>query len=280
MHADSLSPRPTAWPALAAYVVGFAFTLASSVAVVSAVAMVRAAHRGSSFAAEAQGFALSTPGLLYGALVSAAALATVALVAARLEGKPVVARLGLGPSRATPLGVLAATAGLLGLNMACATTGEMLGARGSGVMEAMALALQSPTPARFVAAMLTLGVAPAVAEEMFFRGLIQTRLIASWGRWLGIVAAAAAFGLIHMDPLQGSIAFAAGLYLGWTVDRFAGIRPSILAHAVNNSVVVTFGAFGSSGDGSRHAQAAVVAVGVAACIASIALLRRTLATDS
>jgi membrane protease YdiL (CAAX protease family) len=270
---DFPSPRPPAWPALAAYLAGFALALGSSVAVVFAVALARSSGGRSSVATEAQAFALSAPGLLYGALVSAAALATVALVTARLEGKSIVARLRIGPTRASWLGVLEATGGLIGLNLACATTGEMLGARGSGVMDAMTLALQSPSPGRFLAALATLGIAPGLAEELFFRGLIQTRLVASWGRWPGIITASAAFGLIHLDPLQGSIALAAGLYLGWIVERFGGVRPSILAHAVNNAVVVALGAFGSGSAGTRPLQWAIVAVGAAACVASIVLLR-------
>ena len=273
MRPDSPSPRPPAWPALAAYVAGFALALGSSVAVVFAVALAQSSGGRASLATEAQVFALSTPGLLYGALVSAAALATVAVVAARLDGKSIVAGLRLGPTRASRLGGLAATGGLIGLNLACATIGEMLGARGSGVMNAMALALQSPSPGRFIAALATLALAPGLAEEIFFRGLIQTRLVASWGRWPGIVAASAAFGLIHLDPLQGSIALAAGLFLGWTVERFGGVRPSILAHAVNNSIVVALGAFESRSDGTRPLQWAIVAAGVAACGASIVLLR-------
>jgi membrane protease YdiL (CAAX protease family) len=248
--------------------------LGSSVLLVLGVALLRSSSRRSSLASEAQEFALSTPGLLYGALVSAASLVTVAWCAARLEKTPVAARLRLRRTRATPLGLLEATGGLIGLNLACATTGELLGVHGSGVMDAVAAALQSPTPWRFVAALVTLGIAPGVAEEMFFRGLLQTRLVASWGRWPGIIAASAAFGLIHLDPLQGSIAFAAGLFLGWIVEKFGGIRPSILAHAVNNSIVVTVGAFGSGSDGARSQQVATVAVGVVVCAVSIVLLRR------
>lgn len=274
MQADVPRPRTPAWPALAAYVIGFALALGSSVLLVFGVALMRSSSRRSSLASEAQEFALSTPGLFYGALVSAASLATVAWCAARLEKTPIVRRLRLHRTRATPVGLLEATGGLIGLNLACATTGEMLGVHGSGVMDAVATALQSPTPWRFVAALATLGVAPGIAEEIFFRGLLQTRLVASWGRWPGIIAASAAFGLIHLDPLQGSIAFAAGLFLGSIVERFGGVRPSILAHAVNNSLVVAVGAFGSGSDGDRPQQVATIAAGVVACAVSIRLLRR------
>ncbi len=278
VQANSPSPRPPAWPALAAYLAGFVFSLGSSVILIFAVATARSSGARSSLSAEAREFAFSTEGLLYGALVSAAALAAVALLTARLQREPVVARLRLGPTRASLFGFLEVTGGLIALNLACATTSEMLGVRESSVMDAVAHTLQSPTPGRFVAALATLGVAPGLAEEVFFRGLLQSRLVASWGRWPGIVAASAAFGLIHLDPFQGSIAFVAGLFLGWAVERFGGVRPSIVAHVVNNSVVVTLDAFGSASDRSRLVQWGVIAVGLAACVASIALLRGRRAT--
>ena len=57
------------------------------------------------------------------------------------------------------------------------------------------------------------------------------------GRWPAIVVASAAFGLIHLDPVQGSVAFAAGLFQGWVVDRFGGQRPRRSWRIVTNNVI-------------------------------------------
>jgi membrane protease YdiL (CAAX protease family) len=273
VQTDSPAHRLPAWPALAAYAAAFSLALGSSLLFVFAAAMLRSSGQRSRLGAEAASFAASAQGLMGGALVGAVVFASVALVAARLEGSPIVGRLRLGPTRANRIGVAAVVAGLIGINLACATTGEMLGVRGSGVIDAVAVAFQNPTPSRFAAAIATLGIAPGLAEEIFFRGLIQTRLVATWGRWPAIVATSAAFGLVHLDPLQGSIAFAAGLFLGWVVERVGGIRPTILAHVANNALFVTLAASGSSGGGSRAAQAAVVALGAALSATSVALLR-------
>jgi membrane protease YdiL (CAAX protease family) len=241
--------------------------------VVFVAAWIRVSGQRPLLLAEANAFALSPAGLMTGALGNATVLAAVALVAARMQGAAVVARLRLGPTRASPLGAAAATAGMVGLSVACGAATELLGLRGSGVMDTMAQALRGPSAGRFVAAVLTIGVAPGFAEEIFFRGSLQTRLVASWGRWPGIVAAAGAFGLIHLDLVQGSLAFVAGLYLGWIVERFGGVRPTIAAHVANNTLFVALAALGAGGEGSRLAEAAVVAAGGGVWLASIAWLR-------
>jgi membrane protease YdiL (CAAX protease family) len=270
---SSAIPRPSPWPAVLSYVVAFVLTLVSSVLLVFAVALSRTGGQRSRLQAEASNFALSAPGLIVGALGNAVVLATVALVAARLMGKPIGPRLRLGPTRASALGVLATTVGMVGLSFACGAFTELLGVRGSGVMDAMAQALQRPSPAAFAAAIGAIGIAPGFAEETFFRGMMQTRLVASWGRWPAIVASSAAFGLIHLDPVQGSLAFVAGLFLGWVAERAGGVRPTILAHVANNAIFVTFASFGSAKEGSTGAATATVVVGIAAWIGAIVVLR-------
>jgi membrane protease YdiL (CAAX protease family) len=266
-------PRPSPWPAVVAYVAAFVLALVSSVLLVFAVALARTGGQRSRLQAEATRFALSAPGLVAGALGNAVVIAAVALVAARLMGKPIGPRLRVGPSRASLLGFVGATTGMVGLSFACGSFTELLGVRGSGVMDTMAEALQAPSAAGFFAAIAGIGIAPGLAEETFFRGLVQTRLVASWGRWPAIVATSAAFGLIHLDPVQGSLAFVAGLFLGWVVDRAGGVRPTIVAHVTNNAVFVTFASFGSSKESSRGAEIATMVIGVAAWVGSIALLR-------
>ena len=267
------SVRPSPFPALVAYSVAFVLTGLASAAFVFAVALSRTGGRRSGLAAEATAFALSAPGMIGGALAGAIVLASVAFVAAALERKPVLDRLRLGPTRATPLGTVGVSTGLVGLSFATGTLAGLLGLRGGGVMDALAESLESPAPARLLAAILAIGVAPAFAEETFFRGLLQPRFAASWGRWPAIVAAAAAFGLIHLSGLQGSLALLAGLFLGWSAERLGGIRPTIVAHMVNNLVFLGLAAIGSIDAPSRAAEIAIVLVGGAVSIASIAVLR-------
>jgi membrane protease YdiL (CAAX protease family) len=212
------------------------------------------------------------------AVVSACAFVIVSLVAARLEGRRVVQRLGLGADRSTGVGLAAAISGMVGLSLACGAATDLLGVRGSsGVMQAIAQELRSPTAARFSAAVFAIGLAPGLAEETLFRGLLQRRLVAAWGRVPGIAGASIAFGLIHGEPVQGTVAVVAGLFLGWTAERLRGIRGAMVAHAVNNALFVALAAVHAAGSPARGILAASAAAGAVVCVASIAVLSSRLA---
>jgi membrane protease YdiL (CAAX protease family) len=258
---------------LAVYAVAFLLTVVSSTMLIFAVALARTGGERSHLHTVALEFALSAPGLIVGAGVNSAVLAAVAFSAARLHGRAVGAELRLATSRASPLGALAACAGLVGLSFACGALRELLRVEGTGGMDALADSLHGAPAGRLLAAVLAIGVVPGFAEEAFFRGYMQTRLVASWGRWPAVVVASAAFGLIHLDPVQGSVAFAAGLFLGWVVERLGGLRPSILAHVTNNVIFVVIAGFATSDAAPASRPIAMLAAGSAACGGAILLLR-------
>jgi membrane protease YdiL (CAAX protease family) len=167
--------------------------------------------------------------------------------------------------------------GTAGLSLACGSAAQLLHVGEGDVMHALAESLNHARPTTYLAAVASIGLVPALGEESFFRGLMQTRLAERWPRWAAIATSAAAFGLLHLDPVQGTLAFAVGLYLGWLAERFHGIRPGIAAHAVNNVLFVTLACFGSpeaaAGAPTRTAAAVVLVLGLAACVASIAFVR-------
>jgi membrane protease YdiL (CAAX protease family) len=271
--------RPPLWPVLAAYLAAFLLALGASAAYVLVAAIPRAGGDPSRIAEEATRFALSAPGVLGSALSSALVLTTVALATARLMGRGVIARLRLGPTRARPLGVVAAVTGMAGLSLACGAAAELLDVGHGDVMEVVAHSLAAPSPGRLVLALLTIGLAPGLAEEAFFRGLMQTRLGARWGRWPAVLVTAAAFGLFHLDPVQGTLAFVAGIFLGWIVERFGGLRPSIAAHAINNAMFVLLASYGSPDEhATRAATVATLVGGLLACGVSIAVIMSRLGT--
>nr|BAL59181.1 hypothetical protein HGMM_OP3C336 [Candidatus Acetothermum autotrophicum] len=49
-----------------------------------------------------------------------------------------------------------------------------------------------------------------------------------------MVVTALFFGVIHLDIVQGVLAFVIGLYLGYLTVRSGSIFPAIVAHGVNN----------------------------------------------
>jgi membrane protease YdiL (CAAX protease family) len=270
-------PRPAAWPVLLAYLAAFVLTLCAGAVLVFAVGIARSRGQPGRIAEEATRFALSAPGLIAVAFVDAGVLLAVAVGTARIARRGpanISAELRLGPARASALGFIAALVGIIGLSFACGAASELLGARGGGVMDLLARQLRSPPPLRFATAILAIGVAPGVAEETFFRGLMQTRLAAAWGPWPAIVATSAAFALIHLDLVQGSVAFVAGVFLGWIADRFGSIRPTVFAHALNNGLFVVLASLASGGVATRRTDFVTLAAGAAVWVAAIAILRR------
>jgi uncharacterized protein len=83
---------------------------------------------------------------------------------------------------------------------------------------------------------------PAIAEEAFFRGFIQTHIERSGkGRprpFIAIAITSILFGAMHMSPLNFPGLVSMGAMLGWLAYRTGDLRVSILAHAMNNGLIV------------------------------------------
>jgi membrane protease YdiL (CAAX protease family) len=209
-----------------------------------------------------------------GALVSSSVLLAVTFAAACRKGRPWLEKLRLGPSAATPFGMAPAAFGVVSLSIVCAAAIELLDLRSGNVLDRMAAALERPTPARLAFSMVSIAVIPAIAEEAFFRGLLQTHISARWGRWPAIATSSLAFGAIHFDFVQGSVAAVVGLFLGWTADRLSSVRPAMAAHAVNNAAFVVLASRGHADlEWSRPANALLLGLGSLCTLAAIAVLR-------
>ncbi|GAA1750679.1 hypothetical protein GCM10009681_22210 [Luedemannella helvata] len=95
-----------------------------------------------------------------------------------------------------------------------------------------------------------------VAEELFYRVILQTRLEAALGRWPAIVAGALLFALLHLpthgqtaSPLGGLpvtlaaiVVFqgTAGLFLGYLWSRYRNAWAQIAAHTIINTLPLAF----------------------------------------
>ncbi|MCL2044962.1 MAG: CPBP family intramembrane metalloprotease [Oscillospiraceae bacterium] len=76
-------------------------------------------------------------------------------------------------------------------------------------------------------------IAP-ITEELCLRGVVQGRLM-TWAKpWVAILVQAIIFAIIHMNLIQASYAFFAGIFLGILYYRFRKLWPCILAHMVFN----------------------------------------------
>ena len=284
MQRASSQGRPAVWPAFAAYAVALLLVLVATLTVLLAVAALRAHGAVAHIGPELASFALSAAGVMLAAAVSAIVLTAVALVAARLDcksagGGRLAERLRLGRSTATVSGMAAILAGMVGLSLASGAASELLGAGHSSntAMDQIRSAITHLGPVRMPVAIAAIAVGPGIAEELFFRGFLQKPLIERWGRWTGIAVSAAAFGLMHLDMVQGALAFAAGLFLGWVVERFESIRPAIVAHVTNNAMFVALVPLTRSSADSRAARLAVLSAGTIALVVGVAVLRRPIA---
>lgn len=80
-----------------------------------------------------------------------------------------------------------------------------------------------------------IALSPGIAEEVFFRGLVQRS--AGFGT-RAIVISGLSFSFFHMDPHHVAGVLPLGFYLAWLGARTGTTLVPILAHIVNNSVAL------------------------------------------
>lgn len=119
---------------------------------------------------------------------------------------------------------------------------------------------------------LSIVVMGPLAEELVFRGIIQTRLLRAMPLWIAVVLQAALFAIIHGTPIQIVYALLLGLALGFLRSRTGSILPGLAAHAAFNAMNDPLGLFGGAAE-SWYALAVMAAVCAAGCV----LCRRGLA---
>lgn len=85
-------------------------------------------------------------------------------------------------------------------------------------------------------ALLATVIAAPLAEEVIFRGLIQSRLNRAMPSWLAVVVSALLFGLCHGQAVWMVYAFLLGLFFGWIALRSKSILPTVIAHMVFNAI--------------------------------------------
>lgn len=160
-------------------------------------------------------------------------------LARRDPGGPVRA-LGLLPPRASGSDLL-----LLVLAMPAATLAGSLLARGlfpeleSATLEEIQRWLASAEGwPRVLAIGALLSLVPALAEELFFRGWLQRRLVQALGPTGGILLASLAFAGMHGDLVQGVAVLPGGLLLGYLAWRTGSLWSAVLGHAAFNALGV------------------------------------------
>jgi polar amino acid transport system substrate-binding protein len=141
-------------------------------------------------------------------------------------------------------GLCLAGAGLLGAGLFVVGAAVLLAFRGTNVTdEARRLAEKLVTVMREKPWWLSWGliaVLPAVAEELLFRGWVQSAVVGAWPSRAravtGIVVQAACFAIFHLLPERMPQTFLLGLVTGVLTLATRSIIPAMVCHMAHNSM--------------------------------------------
>ncbi|MGC9947190.1 MAG: type II CAAX endopeptidase family protein [Bryobacteraceae bacterium] len=167
--------------------------------------------------------------MLYGFL-----LGTLAVIFRRYYGRPFWHSL-----RWAPAGLGAPFVAACGIMAAFAVMVASVAMRTPDIDSPMKALLSDPVSVLFIAVIGTT-LAP-LCEEIVFRGFLQPLLVRSLGAAPGILLAAAAFGLMHLQEYGYSWRHAllistAGAAFGWMRHRTGSTKAAALMHAAYNCV--------------------------------------------
>lgn len=114
---------------------------------------------------------------------------------------------------------------------------KLLGGAGAGAdMTGMEKMFNSwPYPV----AVFLIGVLPSFSEEFFCRAFLGRGFVGKHGYVWGVILTSFLFGLIHIDPCQGSMAVIVGLVLHYIYLTTRSLVLPMLMHFINNSLAVT-----------------------------------------
>lgn len=214
----------------------------------------------------------SPPALVAGSLAAAAALAiTVAAMARPLDAT----RLRLRPGWESGRDLLVMVVAMLTLGQSLDSLTTVLGLGDSGTLPVLREALAGAVGPELFLVVLSVGVVGPAAEEVFFRGYLQSELRRRWPAWAAVIATSAGFAVLHVDPtgVHVALALVLGLYLGFVVELTGSTLPAVVCHVVNN-VVFTLQTAAGAGVGDRATHGWVAAAAATVFVACLLWLRR------
>jgi membrane protease YdiL (CAAX protease family) len=183
------------------------------------------------------------PGLLAGAVASSVALLLTVLLASR--GFDAV-RLRLRPGRERGRDLALMILGMLALGQALDSLTVLVGLGRHGALWDARRMLVGVAGEELFVAVVVIGLLAGAAEEVFFRGFMQTRLREHWRIPWAVVGTSACFALMHIEWLHALLAFALGLYLGFITELAGSALPAVASHVVNNALFTLATALGGT----------------------------------
>ena len=256
---------PRAWHVFATYLAAVAAIVATTIV---AIELLRSVYPDVPHLALVR----TLPALLFGSLaVSSGLLLTLLLVVRPLDA----ARFRLLPGWETGPTLVVMALGLLALSQALDSATALTGLGDRGSLELIRRVLEQTRGPDLFGAVLVFGVGAGGAEEIFFRGYMQSRLREHWSPRAAVLATGSAFALLHFDASAVHMVsiFALGLYLGFVAEISGSTLPSIVCHVVNNVVYTLQTALGFSVL-SRDANVTAAVAGGAVFVACLLWLQR------
>jgi sodium transport system permease protein len=89
-----------------------------------------------------------------------------------------------------------------------------------------------------VLSLIAIALAPAIGEEILFRGVLARGLATRFIPAVAIVVSAVAFSLFHFSAIQAAPTFLLGLVYGYLALNARSCVPTMIAHFVNNSLAI------------------------------------------
>lgn len=90
----------------------------------------------------------------------------------------------------------------------------------------------------FWGAFVKVAVLAPIIEETFFRGIIMHGLMKNYKSWYAILLSGLLFSVFHLNPWQMTYTFFLGIFLGWLMVRSHSLPLCIIAHSINNIIVL------------------------------------------
>jgi len=149
-------------------------------------------------------------------------------------------RLALHPLRIGKGTLLLVGCGMLGVQGLVVSCAPFLG-EPSDHLQFLSDVIREPEGLRAVLMALFISLVPAFCEELFFRGFVQSRLVALWPPGAAILLTSTVFALVHIDAQHVIAVLPIGIYLGWAAWRSGSVWMSMLLHALNNLAAVLLG---------------------------------------
>ena len=100
--------------------------------------------------------------------------------------------------------------------------------------QAIASIIGGFSPYTFLYAILAIAVAPAISEELLFRGFLLSKLRTKQSNLSAIVISGLLFGAIHFSLVNMLPLSALGMFLAFITIRSGSILPAVIIHFLNN----------------------------------------------